>query len=120
MQKEIFILEDDKNIGFILNHVLHEAGYLVNVYETIADFRAALVDSVPDLLLMDVRLPDGNGMELCAELRLSEVFQMPVIMMSADLQMHDRTGCGADAYIPKPFDVDDIVAKIGEYLKQPG
>lgn len=117
MQKEIFILEDDKNIGFILNHVLYEEGYLVHVYETIADFRAALIDRVPDLLLMDVRLPDGNGMELCAELRSYDSFNMPVIMMSADLHIHNRKGCGADAYIPKPFDVDEMVDIVGEYLK---
>lgn len=117
MQKEIFILEDDKHIGFILNHILLEEGYHVKVYETVSAFRHALLSGRPDLLLMDVRLPDGNGMELCAELKSTEAFSLPVLMMSADWHLHNRDLCPADDYIAKPFDVDQLVSKVSAYLQ---
>lgn len=118
MQKEIYILEDDESIGFILNHILFEEGYKVKVYETISEFKKALVSGRPDLLLMDVRLPDGNGMELCAELYLSKSFTLPVIMMSADWHLrNNKDGCPANEYIAKPFDVDQVVSTVSAYLQ---
>jgi DNA-binding response OmpR family regulator len=117
MQKEIFILEDDKHIGFILNHILFEEGYRVKVYDTISSFRAALGFGSPDLLLMDVRLPDGNGMELCAELKTMETFRIPILMMSADWHLNNKDQCRADGYIVKPFDVEQVVSKVAAYFQ---
>ncbi|MBT2560817.1 response regulator transcription factor [Pedobacter sp. ISL-68] len=116
MHKEIYILEDDKDIGFILNHLLLDEGYQVYVFETVTEFRKALVTGRPDLLLMDVRLPDGNGLELCAEIKSAQKHDIPVLMMSADWPMHDHKACQADAYIAKPFDIGQVVSKIGEYF----
>lgn len=120
MGKEIFILEDDKDIGFILNHILFEQGYQVCLYEKISDIRQGLDDHLPDLLLMDVRLPDGNGLDLCAELKTVEGNSPPVLMMSADWDAHNKSICGADEFISKPFDLDMILGKIEFYLRQTG
>jgi DNA-binding response OmpR family regulator len=120
MEKEIFVLEDDKDIGFILNLVLFDQGYEVKVYESINTFKDALHVGLPDLLLMDVRLPDGNGMELCAELKASANFDVPVLMMSADWHVNHKDMCGANEFIAKPFDIDVVVAKINRYLKAAG
>lgn len=120
MDKEIFILEDDKDIGFMLSHVLLEEGYIVRVFETIIDFRKALNERLPDLLLMDVRLPDGNGMDLCAELKQSEGFNVPVLMMSADWHTHNTAVCQAEHYIAKPFELDDVVSMVDGFLRPAG
>lgn len=120
MGKEIYVLEDDKDIGFILNHVLFDQGYRVSVYETVSAFKEALHDGLPDMLLMDVRLPDGNGMDLCAELKATAEFSLPILMMSADWHMHDRSLCPANDFIAKPFDLDQVLIKIGSYLGHTG
>lgn len=117
MQLRIYILEDDRNIGFILDHILTDEGYQVSVYETISAFREALVN-MPDLLLMDVRLPDGNGMNLCEELKGPQGISIPVLMMSADWHRHGIEDCLADAHIAKPFEIDDIVKLIARHLKR--
>ena len=119
MEKEIFVLEDDRDIGFILNHVLYQEGYHVKVYESISAFKDALDKGSPDLL-MDVRLPDGNGMELCAELKGNALYDVPVLMMSADWHVNHKDTCGANDFIAKPFDIDMVVSKIGGYLKPTG
>lgn len=119
MGKEIFILEDDKDIGFILNHVLVEQGYQVSVYENLSKIRHGLDDHLPDLLLMDVRLPDGNGLDLCAELKSTED-SLPILMMSANFDVHNNSACLADEFIAKPFDLDMIIAKIEFHLRQAG
>jgi DNA-binding response OmpR family regulator len=120
MGKEIFVLEDDRDIGFILDHVLLDQGYRVRLYDTVKAFKDALKIGSPDLLLMDVRLPDGNGMELCAELKANSNFDVPVLMMSADWHLHNQDMCGANEFIAKPFDIEMVVNKIGAYLKPTG
>lgn len=120
MKKEIFILEDDKDIGFILQYLLFEEGYAVRVYESMQELKSALASEAPDLLLMDVRVPDGNGMELCAELTSRAAFNIPVLMMSADWDIDDQGMCGANGFISKPFDLDDVVSRIGGHLRQTG
>ncbi|MHA4896283.1 response regulator transcription factor [Pedobacter sp. PWIIR3] len=120
MGKEIYVLEDDKDIGFILNYVLFDRGYRVKVYETVSSFKEALQVAMPDMLLMDVRLPDGNGIDLCAELKATSEFKLPILMMSADWHMHDRSLCLANEFIAKPFDIDQVLGKIGSYLGPTG
>lgn len=120
MQKLIYILEDDISIGFILKHILVEEGYQIEVFETVSSFRIALNSVLPDLLLMDVRLPDGNGMELCAELKAAGDFHVPVLMMSADWPWRNKEICLANEYIAKPFDIDHVISKISGYLRQTG
>jgi DNA-binding response OmpR family regulator len=117
--KEIYILEDDKDIGFILKYILFEEGYDVSVYETLSEIRCALQSHLPNLLLMDVRLPDGNGMDLCAELKQQKKLLLPVIMMSAHWDLKKGGNCGADEFIAKPFDLDQMVSKVSGYLGGP-
>ncbi|MHA4895219.1 response regulator transcription factor [Pedobacter sp. PWIIR3] len=115
MGKEIFILEDDRDIGFILTEVLLEEGYRVRLFETLASIRLALVSGMPDLLLMDVRLPDGSGMDLCRELKDGQTFKSPILMMSADWHVRNHD-CPAEGYIAKPFNLDVLIQKIGSTL----
>lgn len=117
MGKEIFILEDDRDIGFILTEVLAEEGYRVRLFETLAGIKSALGSGTPDLLLMDVRLPDGNGMDLCRELKAQQTFRPPILMMSADWHVHNRD-CPAEGYLPKPFNLDALIQKIDSILEQ--
>lgn len=120
MNKTIYILEDDLDIGFILKEVLLQEGYLVEVFERVSEIRAALAEGFPGLLLMDVRLPDGNGLLLCAELKSDPAFVTPVLLMSADWHNHDKRTCEADAYIAKPFDIFKLTDTVRRSLPLAG
>lgn len=120
-KKTIYLLEDDKDIAYILNYVLFEEGYEVLVFPTISSCKQALNKRVPDLLLMDVRLPDGNGMDLCSELKNSaRTTESKILMMSAHLPEQDGKQTGADDFIAKPFDLEGMVSRIGYHLKHTG
>ena len=117
MGKEIFILEDDRDIGFILTAILAEEGYQLRLFDTLAGIKSALASGTPDLLIMDVRLPDGNGMDFCRELNSQERFSVPILMMSADWHVHNRD-CPAEGYLAKPFNLDALIEKIAGILER--
>ena len=80
----IFIVEDDDNIREIEEFALANAGYMVESFATGADFFAILEKSLPDLVLLDIMLPDENGFEIVRQLRASEITAgIPVIMVTA-------------------------------------
>lgn len=120
-RKMIYVLEDDNDIAYIINYILHEEGYEVLVFSTVSTCKKALDVQVPDLLLLDVRLPDGNGMDLCSELKMSPRTAMsPVLMMSAHLSEREGKCSGADGFIAKPFDLNGMVDRIGLHLRSAG
>jgi two-component system phosphate regulon response regulator PhoB len=119
MKKQIHIVEDDEDIRYIVCYILVEMGYEVKLADSVADFRQQQAESFsPDLLLLDVMLPDGNGLELCRELKNTEATRhIPVIIMSAHAtedQAIQRSG--ADKFLSKPFDLDDLTDMIKRYL----
>ncbi|MES2456297.1 MAG: response regulator [Bacteroidota bacterium] len=65
----IWILEDDADIGFVLEYFLNEEGFETKLFPSAVGFRQAVGLGLPDLFLMDVMLPDGNGVDLCSELK---------------------------------------------------
>ncbi|MFA4870769.1 MAG: response regulator [Pedobacter sp.] len=114
----IWILEDDPDIGYILQLILNEEGFETTLFNSAVTFRIAIARELPDLLLMDVMLPDGNGEELCAEIkndRRSE--HLPVLMMSAHARLEQITKhCAADGFISKPFDLTRLLAIVHQQL----
>jgi len=117
MNKLIGILEDDEGIRDILNFLLTEEGYQVECYSTVNNFLTKK-DSEPDLFILDVMLPDGNGLEVCRLLKSTpNTSNTPVIMMSAhaDLQRMN-SGCKAEEFVIKPFDIFALLEKIRQLL----
>ena len=118
MKKRIHILEDDKDIGYIIEFLLKDEGYDLQLSSTFKEMKKKLKDSIPDLFILDVMLPDGNGIEICHDLK-NDMFtkHIPVIVMSANIRSKQMSEMAApDDYISKPFDLDDIENRIKKLL----
>lgn len=118
MKKRIHILEDDKDIGYIIEFLLKDEGYELQLSSTFKEMKEKLTDSIPDLFILDVMLPDGNGIEICHDLK-NDMFtkHIPVIVMSANFKNKKNSEMAApDDFISKPFDLDDIETRIKKLL----
>lgn len=120
MIKRIHVLEDDEDIRYIIGVLLKDEGYELQLSSSFTELKSKLKDSVPDLFILDVMIPDGNGAEICADLK-SDLFtkHIPIIVMSAsELNKEKSVVAGADDYISKPFDIDYIVSRINKLLNK--
>lgn len=114
---KIWILEDDADIGYVLELFLHEEGYETLLLTTTEKFRTAMEAGLPDLFLLDVMLPDGDGVELCIELKNGDQSgHIPVLMMSAHAGLDRVTACQPDGFIPKPFDLMQVLQSVQHQL----
>lgn len=114
---EIYVVEDNQDIGFILEYVLTEEGFQVKLLSSAAEFKTAFNLALPDIFLLDVMLPDGNGIELCDQIKKDlRSKQLPVLIMSANADITSAHTCHADEFIPKPFDLSDLIDKIKHHL----
>jgi DNA-binding response OmpR family regulator len=85
MERIIQIVEDDQDIRFILAYVLADSGFVLETFESIKAFSNRERTNTVDLILLDVQLPDGNGIDLCRDLKSSELTKhIPVVVMSAN------------------------------------
>lgn len=115
--KEIFVVEDDDGIRELVEFLLVTHQYSVKAFPNARAFYKAVPQEVPDLFLLDIMLPDGNGLDLCKELKESEkTSDIPVVLMSAHADIKG-TG-GADDFIAKPFDVDELLKRIARQLEE--
>ncbi len=120
MKKRIHILEDDKDIGYIIEFLLKDEGYELQLSSTFKEMKSKLKDSIPDLFILDVMLPDGNGIDICNDLK-HDMFtkHIPVIVMSANVRSKQMSEAAEpDDYISKPFDLDDIENRIKKLLNK--
>lgn len=117
----ILLVEDDTQIRVRLGESLVHAGYSVEMRESLAGARAAL--SVPyDLILLDLGLPDGDGLDLCRSLRRSGD-STPIIMLTARDSVQQRIhglDIGADDYVIKPFQLEELFARVRSVLRRSG
>lgn len=114
MPKLIYVVEDDQDISYIVEYILFEEGYRVHTFDTAKEFEAQLLLKVPDLILLDVMLPDGNGIEICGRLKTdTNTSDLPVVIMSAHAPETAilEEAC-ADGFISKPFDLDHLLSVI--------
>lgn len=117
MKKCVFVLEDDESLRELLIILLEEEHYEVKTYGTVNSFKQHLAQAQPDLIIMDVMLPDGDGIQVCTEVKQNRVTQhIPIIMMSAhrDFSLVKHL-CPAEAFINKPFDIDYLIKNVNEY-----
>lgn len=118
MMKQIHVVEDDKDIRQVIEFILEEEGYGVKLFPDVASFHASMADSIPDLFLLDVMLPDGNGLDLCKEIRTTnKIKDVPIIVMSANANPDTIFNhCTANDFISKPFDLSDILSRIKKQI----
>ena len=117
-QPFVTILDDDPEVRHLLTDTLEEAGFATQSFSRARDFEAALKRATPDICLVDLSLPDTDGLALVHRLALEQ--GASVIIISGRAQVQDRvTGLelGADDYITKPFDPVEVVARIRARLR---
>ena len=118
----IYIVEDDRNIQEIELFALKNSGYQATGFETATEFYKALNEKLPELILMDIMLPDEDGLEIVAKLRRRpETKKLPVIMVTAKSTEIDKVkglDVGADDYLTKPFGVMELIARVKAVLRR--
>lgn len=115
--KEIYVVEDDNGIRELLEFLLVSNEYTVQSFATAEAFRKNIRTAKPDLILMDVMLPDGNGLDMCKGLSQEEnTSKIPVILMSAHANIKNLQNTCARDFIAKPFDIDDLLYRMGRLL----
>lgn len=118
MVTRIHVLEDDGDIRYIIEYLLKDEGYEIQLSSSLGELKTKIRDGLPDLFLIDVMLPDGNGIEICEDLK-NDIFtkHIPVIVMSGNPgSKQQSTQACADDYISKPFDLDDVLRRINTIL----
>ncbi|MEP7043349.1 MAG: nitrogen regulation protein NR(I) [Dokdonella sp.] len=119
--RTIWIVDDDRSVRFVLGAALREAGWQPREFGDAEAALAALMDSTPDLLFTDVRMPGASGLKLLERVAAHEP-RFPVIVMSAFTDVASTASAyrlGAFDYLPKPFDLDQAVAAARRALAQP-
>lgn len=118
----IYIVEDDDSIREIEEYALKNAGHKTMGFACAKDFYNRLEDVIPDLVLLDVMLPDQNGNEIVKRLRQRvDTKHLPVIMVTAkttELDLIKGLDDGADDYIKKPFSVMELISRVKALLRR--
>ena len=116
------IVEDHEELAGLLAKGLRTAGYRVDVLSTVGEASSALRTTFYAALILDLGLPDGDGLELLREIRqLSN--PIPVLVLTARGGLHDRIHglrSGADDYLVKPFALEELIARLEAQLRRPG
>ncbi len=124
MKAQILVVEDQAATSDLIAEVLKEEGYEVKVVDTLAKARANLTRALPELMILDRNLPDGDGMELCHELRKEDkTANLPLLILTAKKNVEDKVAGlkgGADDYLAKPFNTEELVARVEALLRRTG
>lgn len=118
--KKILLVEDDPEIYRLLGLHLTEPEYALEVWDTGVDGFGRAAASQFDLLILDIVLPDLNGLEICKAVRRKDA-QIPIMMLTARCDEADKVNAfeiGADDYITKPFGVQELLARVKALLRR--
>jgi len=120
--QRVLVVEDDPAIARVLELELGEAGYRVEVTVAGTDGLSAMERERPDLVVLDVRLPDMDGLTVCRRARRSG-HDMPILMLTALDRVGDRVvglDAGADDYLAKPFAIEELLARLRVLQRRAG
>lgn len=118
----IYLVEDDDSIRELVLYTLHTTGFEAEGFKNAADFWQALEKELPQLVLLDIMLPDEDGLHILKRLRAgAETADLPVMMLTAKSSEYDRVvglDSGADDYMPKPFGMMELVSRVRALLRR--
>jgi DNA-binding response OmpR family regulator len=118
-RQTILLVDDDATVSNLVAEILRDEGYAVDMASTGAEAEAAIERLKPDLVILDIMLPDVDGLMLCN--RLLQQWPAPIIMLSGSRRESDRIlslRLGADDFISKPFDTFELVARVQAVLRR--
>ena len=122
MGKWIYYVEDDTSIRELVPYALKTAEYQVMGFENAASFYKRLTEQQPDLILLDIMLPDEDGVSILKKLKSRpDTENIPVIMMTAKSSEYDKVlglDSGADDYITKPFGVMELISRVKAVIRR--
>lgn len=118
----VLLLEDDPTIAKTVVYALERAGLQVTHCLLVQDAKLQIERKIPDLLVLDIGLPDGSGLDVCKKMRSHPSHaHIPIIMLSAQSEEIDRVlglELGADDYVTKPFSPRELVARVNALLRR--
>ncbi len=122
MKKTIAIIDDEPDIVELVSLHLQKAGFNTKGFLNTEDFLDFVGNNIPDLILLDLMLPDADGFEICKYLRKKDEFAfVPIIMLTAKVEETDKVlglELGADDYVTKPFSPKELVARVKAVLRR--
>lgn len=118
----VYIVEDDNNISEIESFALKNSGYITEVFETGKIFFKHLQNKKPDIVLIDIMLPDMDGLEILKKMKNTPDYKkIPVILVTAKTTEIDKVkglDLGADDYISKPFGIMELISRVKALLRR--
>ena len=118
--QRLLMIDDDARLAAMVRDYLAASGFVVDIAGDVASGVAAVRANAADLLILDLMLPDGDGLDLCRRLR-AEGVGMPILMLTAKGDPIERViglEIGADDYLPKPFEPRELLARIKALLRR--
>ncbi|HET6467455.1 MAG TPA: response regulator [Geminicoccaceae bacterium] len=123
MPKTVLVADDEPSILLSLRFLLQKAGYTVLTATNGGEALAALEQARPDLILLDVMMPERDGFDVCQSLRGDPSYRdVPIIMLTAkgrDIDRQKGMAMGATDYVSKPFSTRELMDTVRRYLPQP-
>jgi two-component system response regulator MprA len=118
----VLVVDDDRGLRDVLRRALTMSGYEVRMAENGSDALSEVTSGIPDAMVLDLGLPDIDGLEVTRHLR-REGNRLPVLMLTARDAVSDRIDgldAGADDYLVKPFDIDELKARLRALMRRAG
>ena len=117
--KTILMIEDNPDILWLNQRAFVSAGYIVKTAESLEEARSCMNKCLPDVIVLDILLPDGNGLDIIPEIRAKT--GAPILMLTSLVDRDDRLAglrAGGDDYITKPYDIDELVERVAAFLRR--
>ncbi len=123
MTRTILVVDDEPNILLSLEFIMKQAGFEVRVARDGNEAIEAFEASIPDLVLLDVMMPNRDGYDVCQTIRANPAWQdVHIIMLTAkgrDIEREKGMALGADDYITKPFSTRQVIARVEQFFEAP-
>ena len=123
MTRTILVVDDEPNIVLSLEFIMKQAGFEVRVARDGNEAIEAFEASIPDLVLLDVMMPNRDGYDVCQTIRANPAWKgIHIIMLTAkgrDIEREKGMALGADDYITKPFSTRQVIARVEQFFEAP-